>query len=139
MTAAAADRRINSRELGRIIEYRMAAVKIYHGTIVRLNATGFAIPGDDAANGTMAIGVAIETVDNSGGSAGDLSIKVQKGSFMFVNDGNVVQATTGLNATILDDQTVSVAGTTTNDHIAGTVEDFNDDGSQVLIKFHEHA
>ncbi len=139
MAALTADRNTVAQEVGRLREYRVAAsTTIYNGSMVRLDATGFLIPGDDAANGSDCVGVANETVDNSGGADGDLSCDVQKGVFLFVNDSNVVQATVGVNCTILDDQTVSVAGTTTNDHVAGTVEDFDVDG-QVAVKILEHA
>lgn len=133
MAALTADRNTKSKHMGRSISLRVAAsTEIFKGAQVRLNATGFAIPGDDAAGGSDIQGVAEEHVDNSNGADGDLRVRVRKGTFLFANNGNVVQATVGQSVTCVDDQTVGLAADTTNDHTVGTVDDFSDEG-QVAV------
>lgn len=66
---------------GIVASYKMAAVKIYKGSMVGLDLAGYAVPMRD---GVLFIGVASETVDNSTNSAGDKSLNVTKcGSFVF--------------------------------------------------------
>lgn len=60
-----------------------AATKILAGTIVMIDA-GYAAPGA-TATGKIAAGLADETVDNTAGSAGALTIRVKPGIFKFVN------------------------------------------------------
>jgi hypothetical protein len=59
-----------------LVAYPIAAVKIPKGALVNINAAGYATNATDASGETFA-GVAYETVDNSAGSAGDLSIRVE--------------------------------------------------------------
>jgi len=133
MAALTADKVTKNKHLGRSISLRVAAsTTIYKGAMVRLDATGFAIPADDAAGGSDVIGIADENVDNSSGSDGDLRVRVYKGVFGLVNNGNVVQATTGVTVYSVDDQTVGLAADTTNDHAVGKVDDFSD-GSLVYV------
>ncbi len=141
MTALAKDRNTLNKELGRVDTYRVAAgAVIFQGAMVCLDSAGFAIPAADTAGITRVVGWADELADNTGGAAGDISVKTRTGVALFENDGTVVQATVGDIATVLDDQTVSIAATTTNDITAGTVIDFDDDGSGlVALKIHDHA
>lgn len=134
MAALTKDRNTKAKHLGRTASYRVAAsTVIYKGALCRLNATGFLIPADDAAGGTDCVGVSDETVDNSAGADGDLRARCRKGAFLLANDGTVVQASVGTQATCLDDQTVSIAATTTNDHIVGVIDDFDDEGQVVVF------
>ena len=133
MTALAADKNTKSKQLGRSISLRVAATtEIFKGAAVRLDATGFAIPADDAAGGSDIIGVSEEHVDNSAGADGDLRVRVRKGVHLFVNNGNVVQATVGGLVYSVDDNVVGLVGDTTNDHLVGTVDDFSDEGLVVV-------
>ncbi len=93
----------------------MAAVKIPKGALVNINAAGYATNATDTASETFA-GVAYETVDNSAGSAGALSIRVQTtGTFVFADGGaNGAQTDTGIAFKIVDNQTVTDAATTNN-------------------------
>lgn len=101
--------------------YAMAAVKIWKGAIVARNSSGYATNAGDTAS-TKVLGIAEETKDNSGGAAGDLTIKVRwNHQVNLAGDGNVTIADLGDNATVLDNQTVSDAGTTTNDIVVGEV------------------
>lgn len=59
------------------------ATTIYQGSLVALDANGYAIPAKKAANITAA-GRAEETVQNNG-SDGELVIRVSRGVFVFDN------------------------------------------------------
>lgn len=110
--------------------YKLAAsVVIYKGTIVSLNAAGFAIPGTDTAS-TKVVGIADDTVDNSTGIAGAKSAKVRRGVFKLKNSG-IVQANIHANAVVVDNQTV--ASDSTNDIVAGRIEAIDTDGVWVRI------
>lgn len=63
---------------GIIHEFELAAIKAYQGGLMALNASGYAILATDTS-GSIFLGVATETVDNSGGSAGDKEIKIDIG------------------------------------------------------------
>jgi len=113
--SATATARESKRKDGEVISYPMAAVKIPKGALVNINAAGFATNSTDAASETFA-GVAYETVDNSAGNAGDLSIRVQTtGTFVFVDGGgNGAQTDVGVAFKVVDNQTVTDASTTNN-------------------------
>ncbi len=83
MTVLTAVRNTPSKD-GNIFELPMAVDIIYKGAMVCLNAAGFAAPASDAVDYSRVAGVAFETVDNSGGSAGDLNVRLDSGrSFRF--------------------------------------------------------
>lgn len=114
MTATTTARE-SKRKDGQVISYPMAAVKIPKGALVNINSSGYATNATDASGEAFA-GVAYETVDNSAGSAGDLSIRVQTtGTFVFVDGGaNGAQTDVGVAFHIVDNQTVTDASTTNN-------------------------
>jgi len=72
MTALSADKERYTK-VGNIIQMPMAAVKIYKGAALMINTAGY-VTNAAATNALKAAGFAVETIDNSGGSAGDLSI-----------------------------------------------------------------
>jgi len=84
---------------------------IYKGSLVVLNASGFAEPGTTATAKT-AVGRAKKTQVNAG-SPGAVEIEVEEGEFWWANAGGdpVVAATRGLLCYITDDQTVNVTAT----------------------------
>lgn len=136
MTALAADRNTPRAE-GDIKYQKMAVVKIFAGAIVMRNATGFLTKG---AVSTTLIGVgrAEEQVDNSGGSAGDKSIKVRKGTFRFGNSASgdlITIAEIGKPCYVVDDQTVAKTDGSAARSIAGFVADVDDVG--VWVEFDE--
>ena len=57
------------------------ATTIYQGSIVAIDANGYAIPGKKATS-LKAAGRAEETVENKGGD-GDAVIRVSRGTFVF--------------------------------------------------------
>ncbi len=108
MTALAAIRDTASKD-GRIFELPMAVDIIYKGAMVCLNAAGFAAPASDAVDYSRVVGVAFETVDNSGGSAGDLNVRLDSGrSFKFVA-ASIDTGDVGRMMYVTDDQTFNDA------------------------------
>lgn len=121
MTALSSDRKTPHRE-GMEIEYKVAAgAKIYAGSLVCLNTSGYAVPGADTS-GFRFLGVAREAADNSSGANGDLLVRVgRKGVFRFSASGMAV-TDVGAAVKVADDQTV--AKTTANSVVCGAVAEF---------------
>jgi len=122
MTATTTAREARRKD-AEMISYPMAAVKIPKGVLVNINSSGYATNATDTAGETFA-GVAYESVDNSYGSAGALSIRVQPtGSFEFIDGGaNCAQTDVGITFKIVDNQTVTDA-CTINNIVAGVCVD----------------
>jgi len=99
---------------------------IYKGSLVVLNAAGFAEPGS-TATGKTAVGRAKKTSVNAG-SAGAVSIEVEEGIFKWANAGGdpVVAADRGLSVYITDDQTVN--HTATGKSVGGKCIQIDTDG-----------
>ena len=99
---------------------------IYAGAIVCLNADGYAVPGSDTAGLKMA-GIAREKADNSAGADGAVSVILRRqGIFKMTFSAAITQAAVGADACIVDDQTVALAATTTNDIVAGEIVELID-------------
>jgi len=137
MTATTTAREAKRKD-GEIIAYPMAAVKIPKGALVNINAAGYATNSTDAAGETFA-GVAYETVDNSAGNAGDLSIRVETtGTFVFVDGGgNGAQTDVGVEFKISDNQTITDAATTNNIKAGIAVESIS--ATSVRIRIDRYA
>lgn len=135
MTALTKDRNTPKRE-GGVFNLAMAAgVKIFAGSIVMLNATGFATPGA-TATGQICAGRAAEQVDNSAGVDGDQSLDVEPGVFKFANSAaadEITAAEIGDNCYIVDDQTVAKTDGTGTRSVAGKVVDVDSDGVWVRM------
>lgn len=121
MTALSSDRQTSYRE-GVELEFKVATnVKIYAGSLVCLNTSGYAAPGADTASFKF-LGVAVEQVDNTGGQNGDKTVRVRrKGTFRFAASGMAV-TDIGTAVNVSDDQTV--AKTTTNSVACGKIAEF---------------
>jgi len=118
MAAATADRN-TPRTDGQIQEYPVAAsTKIYKGTGVILNASGYAVPAADTVS-TLPIGIAVEKVDNSSGANADLKVRVFKVGTFLVNKASAVAADLGKQTYWTDDNTVALSST--NSIKAGTI------------------
>ena len=111
---------------GELVAYPVAAnVTVFKGGLVGL-AGGYAVPASDTA-GMPFVGVAHETMLNTGGAAGARLVRVQKtGSFVYPKVG-AVQADVGKQALVVDSVTVSTAATT-NNIVAGYVAELLDGG-----------
>ena len=136
--AATASARESKRKDGQIIACKMAPVKIPKGALVNINAAGYATNASDTSGDTFA-GVAYETVDNSGGSAGEKSIRVETtGSFEFADGGaNGAQTDVGAEFKIMDNQTVTDASTANNIKAGMCVESI--DANTVRIRIDRYA
>lgn len=111
-----------------------ASAKIYQGTLFAKDSNGRAVRASDTA-GLRVVGRAEETVDNSAGSAGDLSINGELGVFKFANSATnaLTQADIGKHAVVEDDNTV--ASTATNKVNAGRVVAVDSDGVWVDTRY----
>ena len=109
------------------------ATTIYQGSLVALDANGYAIPAKKAANITAA-GRAEETVQNTG-SDGELVIRVSRGVFVFDNTAtaaNKLKASHVLTPCYIeDDHTVTALATGSS--VAGLVVRVDDTGVAVEI------
>lgn len=95
-----------------------ASTAIPGGVMVMVvSGTGTALNAADTANGIV-LGVSIQAVDTA---LGHTKCPIKKGRFWFGNDGNITAANIGQVATVLDNQTVSLASVTTNDVPAGII------------------
>lgn len=83
--ALATERDVELKD-GEILAHKMAAVKIFQGALVMINAAGYVTNASDAAG--FFAGIAVETVDNSAGAAGDKEIRVYKrGNALLIGSG----------------------------------------------------
>ena len=128
------------RSISDIIPFKIAAVKIWKGSLVMINAAGFLDVASDTATGDQFAGVSAETVDNSAGSAGDKWINVwQTGVFTFKHAG-AARTDLGLPAyiglyTADSQQTVLSAGDeTTHDMMCGTIVGVSAESSATRVR-----
>lgn len=119
---------------GDIVSYKVKnAVDIFRGSMVMVDATGYALPASDAANGVF-VGIAEERANNASGAAGAIEVKVRrhglvklkKQSASAITDvGLLFYVHTAQSSTV--DQLIALVGTTTNDvrvgRCVGMVED----------------
>ena len=121
MAALTTDRKTTYRE-GIEIEYKVAGgEKIYAGSLVCLNTTGYAAPGADTADFRF-IGIAVESADNSSGANGDLTVRVRRKGVFRMSASGMAITDIGEAVKVSDDQTV--AKTTTNSVACGTISEF---------------
>jgi hypothetical protein len=121
MAALAEDRSTEERP-GQYRTYGVkAATKIYAGSMVCVDADGYAVPAADTA-GLIFVGRAEEQIDNTDGSSGDLSITVKRGTFNWDATG-LTAANVGDAVFVLDDQTVGIASGSTNKVFAGVISE----------------
>lgn len=136
MVALTKDRNTKSRIGDARAEPMAAAVKIFAGAIVMRNAAGFVTKGA-TATGAVGIGVAHETVDNTGG-AGAAKVLCVAGIFGFANTAAgdaIVQADVGKVCFIVDDQTVAKTNGGNTRSPAGIVDGI--EGATVWVRFDE--
>lgn len=124
MTAITVAKKSTDRQNGDVLSFKQGAEKIPEGALVMINAAGYAVNAADTSGGIFA-GVAEETVDNSGGSAGDKSIKVRRnGVYTVVFGGTATIADVNTLVYVVDNQTVDLVGVTTNDVLVGRIVEF---------------
>jgi hypothetical protein len=108
-----------------------ATIRIFAGSMIALNAAGFAVKAIPTA--TRIRGVALSEADNSDGANGAVSVDIERGAFVLANDvtNPVTRAHIGANVFVVDDNTVgsSAAGTI----VAGKCLDVTPEGVVVEI------
>lgn len=111
-----------------------ADTKIFAGTLVARDSAGRAVPASDAA-GLRVVGRADDTVDNTDGAAGALSIPVRVGCFKFANSvTNAIDPDdVGKLAHVEDNETV--AETSTHKVAAGRIVEVESDGVWVDTRY----
>jgi hypothetical protein len=125
MAATTLDRNTKKRFVERQIVLTLAAsTTIPAGVMVATNASGLAVNASD----TTALKVQGISAHPASTVNGDIKIVVERGVFNMGNDGTITVANVGTLATVLDNQTVSLAATTTNDIGAGYIEEVDADG-----------
>lgn len=118
MSALTRDRATPYRE-GIEIEYPVAAnTKIYAGSLVCVNAAGYAAPAADTSGYQLA-GVALEQVDNSDGSDGGKIVRVRRAGVFEFDAVSISQDKVGAAMYAADDHTFDDAAGLTNDIKAG--------------------
>jgi hypothetical protein len=122
MTAASANRDRLVRGVSNVVPGKGVGAdssEFYAGAMVCHNNAGRIARAADTANFKIA-GVVKKRLTT--GASNALLVEFEYGhEEWFINDGTIVAASIGLDATILDDQTASIAGTTTNDIRAGKI------------------
>ncbi len=111
-----------------------AAKRLHQGALlVTDDTTGLLEAGADTSGKTFA-GIAYDPADNSGGSAGAITCRVQKrGSFVYAFSGSLTNAALGKKAYIVDSGTVALAATTTNDVYCGDIVAIENGKARVRI------
>jgi predicted RecA/RadA family phage recombinase len=112
------------RKEGELVQLPVAAsTKLFKGSIVALDSSGYAVKGQDTAS-TPVAGIAYEQSDNSAGAAGDKKIRVWRTGVFSLPCASATQAWVGQTVYAVDDNLVALADTTTNDQPVGTVVEF---------------
>ncbi|NCM96145.1 MAG: hypothetical protein GW948_02175 [Rhodobacterales bacterium] len=136
--AALTEGRLTPRREGDYIEAGVAAsTRIFPGALVMRNAAGFLLRGA-TATGSVGVGVADREANNTAGSAGDITARVQIGTFLMGNSaaGDAIAiADIGNVCFIVDDQTVAKTDGTGTRSPAGIVADVTSLG--VWVRFDE--
>jgi len=98
--------------------------KVFAGSIVCIGTDGYAIPGSDTA-GLKFAGVARAYADNTAGANGALMVEVWRRGVFEVSASGMAIANFGDPVYVVDDHTIGLAATTTNDVPCGRVSEFN--------------
>lgn len=108
MTAAAADRICTRYGSQKIDSYPVAAsTKIYQGTMVCINASGYAVPAANTVNFVF-VGVARDQADNSSGANGAINVKVDRKGVVSMISAGLAITDVGKDLFAADDQTVTL-------------------------------
>ena len=130
MPALTQDRNTSRRDGNQVEPPVAATTRIYGGSIVCVNAAGYAVPGSTATT-LKAVGVSEHRADNTGGAAGAIRVRCRKGPHRFANSAAadaIALTDVGGDCYIVDDQTVAKTNGTNTRSVAGKVFDVDDDG-----------
>lgn len=104
MAACTTDRNTTYRE-GIELEFPVkAATRIFGGSMVAVDSTGYAVPAGNVA-GHKFMGVAMEPADNSAGGNGVILVRVRTAGVFEFAANSISQANVGADMYVLDDQT----------------------------------
>lgn len=109
--------------------------KIWQGGMAQINAAGYLVPAS-ATVANVTVGMARESVDNTGGANGDKSAEVERGTFYFNNSASgdlIARTEIGKNCYVVDDQTVAKTDSSGTRPVAGKVYDV--DAGGVWVEF----
>jgi hypothetical protein len=112
-----------------------ASTRVYQGSLVAMNQAGNIVPASADAS-LHVVGVSEEEVDNSSGSAGDLSCTPRRGAFYLVNSSStdaITDADIGRPCFVVDDNTVARTSNGGARPIAGIVEGVDSFGVAVSV------
>lgn len=132
---AAATAPINTDEIpqGNLLYLPVAAAtKIFAGTLAGIDSAGRAVPASDTA-GLKVGGLAQETVDNSAGAAGALSINLKKGVFKFDNSATAAIDADDVDKVCYVEDDHTVAESTVNSVVAGIVIGIDAADGKVIV------
>ena len=100
-------------------------------TIAAINASGYAVTGKKA-EGLVKAGMVAVGADNPGGAAGAVNVRVQRGTFVWNNDGSIKSTDLLKTCYIAGADTVTI--TSTGASAAGTIIAVDPDGVTVEMK-----
>lgn len=100
-------------------------------TIAAINASGYAVTGKKA-EGLVKAGMVVVGADNTGGAAGAVNVRVQRGTFVWNNDGSIKSTDLLKTCYIAGADTVTI--TSTGASAAGTIIAVDPDGVTVEMK-----
>lgn len=112
-----------------------ANAKVFQGGMVQIKANTYAGPGAATA-ANVTIGRAEETVDNTGGAAGDKKVRVRRGIFRYANSSAgdlITRSEIGKTVYVVDDQTVAKTDNSSARPPAGKC--FDVDAQGVWVEF----
>ncbi len=130
MVAMTQDRNTSRRERGLLQVLVAASAMIFAGSIVCVNADGYAVEGDTDPD-LIYMGRAEHAVDNTGGADGNVSLLVRTdGAFQFENSATdpVTQASIGMLCWVVDNQTVAATSGTGTRSACGRVVGIDSEG-----------
>jgi hypothetical protein len=123
MSALTRDRATSYRE-GIEVEFPVAAAtKIYAGSMVCVNAGGYAAPAADTSGYRFA-GVAMEQTDNSSGANGAETVRLRRTGVFEFDGAALTQAMVGDAMYAVDDQTFANTTGVTNHIKVGTLSKY---------------
>lgn len=103
-----------------LLAYPMGAVKIWKGSLVSVNSSGYV--NRAVTTDKRVVGVAYETIDNTAGSNGSATIRVDRNGTHVFNCSGLTQANVGDKVYVTDDNTVQTSATSTI--VVGVVTEF---------------
>lgn len=134
MAALAANKEVELQQ-GELVAHKMAAVEIFKGALVKVNAAGYLAPCS-AEQGAVFAGIAYEGKDNSAGAAGDLELRVEKEGVALLDGAGFAQTDVGQLVYASDDQTVTKTNANDRQKVGVIVEVVS--ASQVRVKLAPH-